>query len=88
MLGRSLTLNGQPYVVSGVLPESFDLPREVMPTLGGAEHAEIVLPLPLSADAARVRNGEDYNIIGKLKPGVALDAAQAEMDAITARLRS
>ena len=59
-----------------------------MPTLGGAEHAEIVLPLPLSADAARVRNGEDYNIIGKLKPGVALEAAQAEMNAITARLRT
>ncbi len=30
---------------------------------------------------------EDYNIIGRLKPGVSLRAAQAEMDAITARLR-
>jgi predicted permease len=88
VIGRSLTLNGQPYIVTGVLPESFDLPREVMPTLGGAEHAEVVLPLPLNADAARVRNGEDYNIIGKLKPGVTVDAAQAEMDAITARLRA
>jgi len=87
VLGRSLTLNGQPYEVIGVLPASFDLPREVMPTLGGAEHAEIVLPLPLGADAALVRNGEDYNIIGKLKAGVPVDQAQAEMDAITARLR-
>ena len=88
VIGRSLTLNGQPYIVIGVLPTSFDLPREVLPTLGGAEHSEIVLPLPLSADAARVRNGEDYNIIGKLKPGVAVERAQAEMDTITARLRS
>jgi predicted permease len=87
VLGRSLTLNGQPYEVSGVLPASFDLPREVMPTLGGAEHAEIVLPLPLGADAAQVRSGEDYNIIGKLKPGLAVEQAQVEMDAITARLR-
>ncbi len=87
VLGRSLTLNGQPYIITGVLPASFDLPREVMPTLGGAEHAEIVLPLPLAADAARVRSGEDYNLLGKLKPGVGLEAAQAEMDAITARLR-
>ena len=30
---------------------SFDLPREVMPTLGVAEHAEIMLPLPLGPDA-------------------------------------
>ena len=87
VLGRSLTLNGQPYVITGVLPESFDLPREVMPTLGGAEHAEVVLPLPLGADAARVRNGEDFNLLGKLRPDVTVERAQAEMDAITARLR-
>jgi putative ABC transport system permease protein len=87
VLGQSLTLNGQPYQIVGVLPSSFDLPREVMPTLGGAEHAEVILPLPLAADAARIRSGEDYNLLGKLKPGVALDAAQAEMDALTVRLR-
>ena len=87
VIGRSLTLNGQPYIITGVLPEGFDLPREVLPTLGGAEHAEIILPLPLSADAARIRNAEDYNLIGKLKPGVEVAQAQAEMDAITARLR-
>jgi predicted permease len=88
VLGTSLILNGQAYEIAGVLPASFDLPREVMPTLGGAEHADVVLPLPLSADAARTRNGEDYNIIGKLRPGVAIAQAQAEMDAITARLRA
>ncbi|MGB2714711.1 MAG: ABC transporter permease [Vicinamibacterales bacterium] len=87
VLGRSLLLNGQPYEIAGVLPPSFDLPREVLPTLGGVEHAEIILPLPLGANAARTRNGEDYNLIGKLKPGVPLAQAQAEMDAITARLR-
>jgi predicted permease len=87
VLGRSLTLNGLPYEIVGVLPQSFDLPREVVPTLGGAEHAEIVLPLPLSAEAARVRNGEDYNVVAKLKPDVTVAGAQAEMDALTARLR-
>jgi predicted permease len=87
VVGRGLMLNGRSYEVIGVLPARFDLPREVMPTLGGAEHAEIVLPLALGAEAAGVRNGEDYNLIGKLKPGVSLGEAQAEMDAITARLR-
>ena len=88
VIGRSLTLNGQPYSIVGVLPASFDLPREVMPTLGGAEHAEVLLPLPLAADAAQIRNREDYNLLGKLKPGVSVREAQAEMDAITARLRA
>ena len=87
VLGKSLVINGQTYLVCGVLPASFSLPREVMPTLNGAEDAEIVLPLPLAPDAATFRGREDYNILGKLKPGVSVDAAQAEMDAITAQLR-
>ena len=86
-VGRSLVLNGEPYQVIGVLAEGFDLPREVMPTLGGAVHSEVVVPLKLEADAAEVRNREDYNIVGKLKPGISRGEAQAEMDRITAGLR-
>jgi predicted permease len=87
MIGQSVTLNGLPYEVVGIMPPSFSLPREVLPTLGGAEQADILLPLPLPADAAQNRDHEDYNIMGKLKPGVSTAQAQAEMDAITARLR-
>ena len=87
ILGQTITLNGLPYEVVGVLPRSFSLPREVMPTLDGAEQAEVLLPLPLAADAAQMRDHEDYNIIGKLKSGVSLRQAQAEMDTLTARLR-
>jgi predicted permease len=87
ILGQTITLNGLPYEVVGVLPRSFSLPREVMPTLDGAEQAEVLLPLPLAGDAAQMRDHEDYNIVGKLKPGVSLQQAQAEMDTLTARLR-
>src|ERR1700760_554620 len=87
VLGRKIILNGLPYEVVGVMPRSFSLPREVMPTLDGAEQAEILLPLTLPANAAQNRDHEDYNILGKLKPGVSVPQAQAEMDAITARLR-
>ena len=87
MIGQSITLNGVPYEVVGIMPHSFSLPREVLPTLDGAEQADILVPLPMPADAAQNRDHEDYNIIGKLKPGVSVKQAQAEMDTITARLR-
>jgi len=87
MIGKSVTINGVPYEVVGIMPASFSLPREVMPTLDGAEQAEILLPLPLPPNAAQIREHEDYNIIGKLRPGVTVPQAQAEMNTITARLR-
>jgi predicted permease len=86
-IGASILVNGQPYQVVGVLPASFTLPRDVMPTLNGAEDAELVLPLPLGPKAAESRGREDYNIIGALKPGVSVREAQAEMDGLTAGLR-
>ena len=69
------------------MPRSFALPHEVLPILYGGEQAEVLLSLPLAPDAAQVRGHEDYNIIGKLRPGVGLDQARAEMATITARLR-
>jgi predicted permease len=87
VLGRKIVLNGLPYEIVGIMPRSFSLPREVMPTLDGAEEAEILLPLPMPAIAAQNRDHEDYNIIGKLKPGISKQEAQAEMDTITAHLR-
>jgi predicted permease len=87
VIGRRIVLNGTPYQIVGVLPASFSLRREVMPTLGGARDAEIVIPLSLSAEAPTVRTAEDYNILAKLKAGVTTTQAQAELDALTARLR-
>ena len=87
VVGRSIVVNGKSYQIVGILPQSFSLPREVMPTLNGAEDAEVLLPLPLSADAISARNREDYNIVAKLKPGSSVEQAQAEMNTLTARLR-
>jgi predicted permease len=86
-IGTTMILDGRPFEIVGVLPASFDVPREVMPTLGGAERAEVIAAIQLAADAAEVRNGEDFNILAKLKPGVAVEQARAEMAILTARLR-
>jgi predicted permease len=87
-VGRSVILNDQSYEIAGIMPRTFTLPREVMNTLGGAEEAEILMPLPLGPGAAQRRNAEDYNIIARLKPGVSVTQAQTELDALTARLRT
>ncbi|MGB8477128.1 MAG: ABC transporter permease [Candidatus Acidiferrum sp.] len=87
ILGKSITINGQNYEVVGILPKSFTLPKEVLPTLYGADQPDVFLPFPLGPKAAGIRTHEDYNILGKLKPGVSVAQAQAEMDTITARLR-
>ena len=86
-IGRSLTLNGAPYEIVGVLPPSFALRREILPTLGVVEDPEVFLPLPLAENAAGVRNREDYNIIARLAPGATIERARAELGALTARLR-
>ncbi len=88
VLGTPVIINGQTYEIVGVLPQNFSLPQEVVPLLDGTQRADLFLPLPIApTEAAQVRDREDYNIIGKLKPGVSLQQAQAEMDTITARLR-
>ena len=50
VIGRALSSTVSRIEIVGVLPASFSLPREVMPTLGGADDAEVVLPLPLAAE--------------------------------------
>jgi predicted permease len=87
VVGKAIILNALPYQVVGVLPRNFLLPHEVVPTLYGGGQAEIYVSLPLAADAAENRGSEDYNIVAKLRPGVTVAQAQAEMDTITARLR-
>jgi len=87
-IGTSIIINGQTYEIVGVLPQNFSLPQEVVPLLDGTQQADLFLPLPLAPSAAsQVRDHEDYNIVGKLAPGVSVQQAQAEMDTITARLR-
>ncbi|HLK06640.1 MAG TPA: ABC transporter permease, partial [Candidatus Angelobacter sp.] len=60
---------------------------EVLPTLDGAEQGDLFIPMPLLPGAADMRSHEDFNVIGKLRPGVSLQQARAEMDTLTARLR-
>lgn len=87
ILGRSVTLDGKPRAVVGVLRPDFTLNHEVIPTVGGIDKPEIFLPLPMDAKQELNYGPEDFNILARLKPGVTMRQAQADIDIIATRLR-
>lgn len=76
VLGKSINLDGDPYVVVGVMG-----PKMVLPAF-----AQLWTPLGLSDKQAAVRGEHNFLSIGRLKPGVTLGQAQAEMNTISQRL--
>jgi len=87
IIGRTITLEGKPRTVVGILPREFQLSHEVIPVIGGIDKAQIFLPLPMDAKEELDYGPEDYNILARLKPGVTMKQAQADVSIIAARLR-
>src|SRR5438045_6139511 len=87
IVGKSITLNGKSFSVVGVLERSFMLNAEVMPSEGPMDKVDIFLPLPLGPDAAQRRGDENYNIVVRLKPGVSVEQAQADINVIANGIR-
>jgi predicted permease len=87
IVGRTITLNGKPYTVAGVLQRGFLINAEVMPSEGPMDKVDIYLPLPLGPDAAQRRGDENYNIVVRLKPCVSAQQAQADIDVIASGIR-
>ncbi len=87
IVGKSVTLDGKPVTVAGVLQRGFMLSAEVMPSEVPMDKVDVFLPLPLAADAAQSRHDENYNIVVRLKPGVSVRQAQADVDIIANRIR-
>jgi predicted permease len=87
IVGKTITLNGKPYTIAGVLERSFVLNAEVMPSEGPMDKVDIFLPLPLGPDAAQRRGDENYNIVVRLKPGISVQQAQADIDVIASGIR-
>lgn len=75
ILQRTITVNEATYGIIGVLPERF--------TWGGAS---LDLLVPLAPDPARSRGDHRLVVIGRLKRGVALATAQADLEVIAATL--
>ena len=85
VLGRTVTLNGFPFTVLGVMPSSFRLPAiETMEITGSQEKpAEAIIPLTFSKEQLQEPMGDfNYFGLGRLKPGVSAAQAGAEIDAV------
>ncbi len=87
IVGRTIVLNGNPFTVVGVLQGSFMLNAEVTPSETPMDKMDVFAPLPLGADAVNNRGDENYNIVARLKPGVSVQKAQADIDVIASRIR-
>ena len=87
IVGKSITLNGKPYMVAGVLRRGFTVNAEVLPSEGPMDKIDIYLPLPLAADAEQRRGDENFNILARLKPRVSIEQAQADINIIASRIR-
>jgi predicted permease len=87
IVGKTIVLNSNPFIVAGVLQPGFTLNAEVMPSEVPMDKMDIFAPLPLGADAVKNRGDENYNIIVRLKPGVSIQKAQADIDVMASRIR-
>ena len=76
VLGRPLLLNGVPYTIVGILPAGFQ------------PDPEADVWIPMQADPNSINQGHYLNVAGRLKPGVTVAAAQAQMKIVGDRFRN
>jgi predicted permease len=80
VVGRTLIINEQPVTVVGVLPDDFDMGSVLAP----GSRFDLFVPFPLSPETNRW--GNTMAIIGRLKPGVSIQTAQAEIRALARQI--
>jgi putative ABC transport system permease protein len=80
IIGQQVNLAGRSATVLGVMPEGWKFPVQ-------AEVSEFIVPLePLVASQVNDRGSHFLKLIGRLKPGISPQQAEAEMKPIAARL--
>lgn len=75
MIGKALAIDGKSFEVIGVMPADFRFPDP---------DTELYLPLTISPDLLTENNRGSHflNVIARLRPGISIDRAQADMSAI------
>jgi putative ABC transport system permease protein len=76
VIGRTFIMNSEPYSVIGVLAPDFYHP---LPT-------DLYVPWPIAQLRAKSRADHDFGVIGRLKPGISIAQAQAELSTVARRI--
>ena len=82
IVGKPVALNGESFYVIGVMPAGFDV--------GDADHADLWIPLrqQIRPDRMLWRDQAFLDVVGRLRPGVTMDQARADMNRIAAQLHA
>src|SRR2546426_4549399 len=88
IINKAITLSGTSYTVIGVMPPGI---YPVSPTTSGQvsfdqHQQQFWTPMSFTAGWAAVRTAHVLGVLGRLKPGITVEQAQAEMNMISARL--
>jgi len=81
IVGRSVTIDYKPYTVVGVLPNGFD----IFGTTGTARQLDLWMPLSFQPSEIR-RDNPSLIVLGRMKPGVSVAQANADLQPISSRL--
>ncbi|MDH3270055.1 MAG: ABC transporter permease [Gemmatimonadota bacterium] len=76
VVGRMIRVNGVSTEIVGIMPEGFRFPFL----------EDVWLPHRVDANALERGQGSDFDVVGRLREGVSLSAAQAELSTVAARL--
>jgi putative ABC transport system permease protein len=76
IVGHNINIDGQSFLVAGVMPPSFRYP----------DFAQVWTPMAWTDKERAVRGEHHYTVVARLKSGMAVTQAQAEMNTISSRL--
>ncbi len=80
VLGKNILVDHLPHTVVGILPRGFDFPPSMT---RGFRPADVFLPMAFSPEELEIRGDRfDTSLIGRLRPGVSLEAASADVDRV------
>ncbi|MFZ0521135.1 MAG: ABC transporter permease [Candidatus Acidiferrales bacterium] len=82
IVGKNIELNGQAFAVIGVMGPGFGFPIGSDP----AAEPQMWKPLVWTDQERAVRDDHNFGVVARIKDGVSLQQAQAELDAISNRL--
>src|SRR4029453_7601756 len=89
IVGNQIMLNGRPHTVVGIMPEQFAFPLQLFNVQGArfGGRADVWKPIAFTKDELAARYSRSYGVIARLRSGVSVASAQAEIDTITANFK-